>query len=128
MLQYLKTAVSTLDVCVFNITCDDIANAILERHAAGVKVRVICDDDQAKSNGSDIGKLKDAGIQVVDDNSPYHMHNKFGIINGRLLISGSLNWTIQGVLSNQENAMVTMDTSLISQFQAYFDNMWRSFA
>lgn len=87
LLKYIRTAASTLDICIFTLTCDDIANAILDRHTAGVKVRVICDDDQASSQGSDIGKLKSAGIQVVDDNSQYHMHHKFGIIDGRLLIN-----------------------------------------
>ena len=45
MVRYIMLAKKTLDVCVFNITNDDLANAILNRFKAGVKVRVISDDD-----------------------------------------------------------------------------------
>lgn len=58
MLDILKSAKNTLDICVFTITADEIANAIIEIHQKGVKVRVITDDEQRTSLGSDIRKHK----------------------------------------------------------------------
>jgi len=51
-----------LVVCVFNITNDDLADAIIERHNAGVNVRIVSDDECAKNKGNDIQRLADAGI------------------------------------------------------------------
>lgn len=47
LLQLLRGAQRTLDVCVFTITCDEIADALMQAHKRGVRVRVISDNDQA---------------------------------------------------------------------------------
>lgn len=49
LLQVLRSAQRTLDVCVFTITCDEIADALLQAHQRGVRVRVISDNDQVDS-------------------------------------------------------------------------------
>ena len=45
------------------------------------------------------------------------MHNKFAIIDGKLLINGSFNWTYQATKKNFENVVVTNNESLVNQFQ-----------
>lgn len=45
------------------LLCCTPAAALMDAHRRGVSVRVISDDDQAASNGSDVQALKDAGIQ-----------------------------------------------------------------
>lgn len=42
-----------------------------------------------------------------------HMHHKFAVIDGRLLVNGSFNWTRQAVLYNQENCVVTDNPQLV---------------
>ena len=74
------------------------------------------------------GILCSAGIKVVHDNSTYHMHHKFCIIDGKKLLNGSLNWTMQGITSNQENVMVTRNLAFVKPFQARFNNMWSQFS
>ena len=46
LLSVLRSAQRTLDVCVFTITCDEIADALLQAHQRGVRVRIISDNDQ----------------------------------------------------------------------------------
>jgi len=43
-----------LKICVFNLTNDDLAAAVLDRHKAGVIVQVITDDECMNNPGSDI--------------------------------------------------------------------------
>lgn len=56
------------------------------------------------------------------------MHHKFCIIDDSKLLNGSLNWSVQGVRSNQENVMITNDPALVRPFRAAFDSLWRSYA
>jgi phosphatidylserine/phosphatidylglycerophosphate/cardiolipin synthase-like enzyme len=48
MLDLLYGARSTLDICVFNITCNELAEAVIAAHRRGVRVRVITDNDQVR--------------------------------------------------------------------------------
>ena len=45
------------------------------------------------------------------------MHHKFAVVDGRLLLNGSFNWTRQAVLSNQENVVVANNTALVGAWQ-----------
>jgi len=126
-LQYLSSPKKTLDVCVFTITDDSAANILIDLHKKGVKVRVITDDDQSASQGSDVQTIKKAGVPTKMDSSPYHMHNKFAIIDGVLLLNGSYNWTTTANTKNNENMIVTNNKGLIKQFSSYYEELWKQF-
>jgi len=126
-LQYLSSPKKTLDVCVFTITDDSAANILIDLHKKGIKVRVITDDDQSASNGSDIQTIKKAGVPVKMDSSPYHMHNKFAIIDGLVLLNGSYNWTTTANTKNNENMIVTNNKKLLTSFSNYFEVLWKQF-
>ncbi|EFJ40702.1 MT associated signaling protein phospholipase D [Volvox carteri f. nagariensis] len=126
-LAHLAAATRHLDICVFTITNDDISDVVLDLHRKGVKIRVITDNDQAQTQGSDIDKFRAVGIPVRQDRSPAHMHHKFAIIDGRVLLNGSFNWTRQAVTGNNENVTVMSDARLISAFQTQFNKLWEAF-
>ncbi len=58
----IRTAMKTLDVCVFNLTNDKLAQAILEANERGIKVRIITDDEKCHDKGSDVEKFWDSVI------------------------------------------------------------------
>lgn len=47
-LEVLGGTRGTLDICVFTITCDEIANTVIDLHKRNVKVRIITDNDQVR--------------------------------------------------------------------------------
>src|SRR4051812_44156052 len=81
--RFLRGAARSLDICVFTITDDLLAGSILDAHRRGVAVRVITDDAKAEDLGSDVDRLEHAGIAVRVDRSPFHMHHKFALADGR---------------------------------------------
>jgi phosphatidylserine/phosphatidylglycerophosphate/cardiolipin synthase-like enzyme len=120
----LAGARRTADLCVFTITDDRIARAIRTAHERGVAVRIITDDEKAGDLGSDIPRLAEAGIPVAMDDSPSHMHHKFAVIDGRVLLTGSFNWTRSASEANQENVVVTDDPRLVRPFATEFERLW----
>jgi len=126
-LQYLSSPQKTLEVCVFTITDDAVSNILVDLHKKGIKVRIITDDDQSNSTGSDIQTMKKAGIPVEMDSTPYHMHNKFAIIDGVLLLNGSYNWTTTANTKNNENMIVTNNKGLVKSYGEYFEKLWKEF-
>lgn len=90
-----------MKIAVFNFTNDALREAVLERHRAGVKVQIVTDDECMNNFGSDIKHLAASGIPVRTDSAvEYHMHNKFVIVDGIFLLTGSFNWTVQAGKSN----------------------------
>ena len=53
LIAVLSSARRSVSVAVFSLTCDEIADALLALHRKGVKVRLITDDEQVASAGSD---------------------------------------------------------------------------
>ena len=117
----------TLDICVFTIADDRLTDAILDCHKRGVQVRVVSDNDKQHDSGSDIARLRDRGVPVRLDDSPYHMHHKFALVDGRLLANGSFNWTRSATEKNDENLVVTDDANLVRVFGLQFEKLWQQF-
>jgi phosphatidylserine/phosphatidylglycerophosphate/cardiolipin synthase-like enzyme len=124
----LGRARRTIDVCVFTITDDRVSSALLNAHRRGVRIRVMTDNEKTSDTGSDIDRLAEAGIQVREDRSAYHMHHKFAILDGTRLLTGSYNWTRGAAEHNAENFIVTSDRSLVTLFSREFERLWQEFA
>jgi len=120
----LGNARTTVDACVFTITDDRLANALIDTHQRGVAVRIITDDSKAEDFGSDVDRLAEAGIPIRVDRSPFHMHHKFAVVDGSTLLTGSYNWTRGAANENEENLIVTGEPRLVSPFVSTFDDLW----
>ena len=127
LLDLLVGARHSLDISVFTISDDRLADAILLAHTRGVITRLITDDDKARDQGSDIFYLIDQGVPVRMDSSENHMHHKFAIIDRKILVNGSFNWTRSATEYNQENILVTDETKLVSAYVAEFEQLWLQF-
>lgn len=55
------------------------------------------------------------------------MHHKFVIIDNKILISGSINWTKSAFFGNYENVLVTNETAIVTPFLNEFEKMWTQF-
>ncbi|XP_044044917.1 mitochondrial cardiolipin hydrolase [Siniperca chuatsi] len=124
LLQRILSTSSSLDLCVFAFSNMDLSRAVLALHSRGVTIRVLTDKDYAAITGSQIGVLRKAGICVRCDVASVYMHHKFAVVDGRLLITGSLNWTLTAVQCNMENILVTEEPDLVQPFIKEFNRLW----
>src|SRR5687768_14672455 len=107
ILSAIAAAGSSLQICVFTISDDRIAQAILRAHRRGIQVRILTDNEKLFDQGSDIRQLAAAGIPVRVDETPNHMHHKFALLDNQTLLTGSYNWTRSAARYNHENLIVT---------------------
>jgi phosphatidylserine/phosphatidylglycerophosphate/cardiolipin synthase-like enzyme len=126
LVRLLDGARESLDICVFTITHDDLSEAIVRASSRGVAIRILSDDLKATDTGSDIDRLRQAGVAVRVDRSPYHMHHKFAIFDRRMLLNGSFNWTRGAAMNNAENFVLLSDPRLLGQFQHEFELLWEN--
>ena len=125
IVQHFRSARRSVDFCVFTLSDDRIAQEVLAAHARGVALRFITDNDKETDSGSDVTRLRAAGVPTVVDRTDAHMHHKFAIFDGQWLLNGSYNWTRSACSHNEENLVATNDVTLLRQFQGAFDQLWR---
>ena len=67
------------------------------------------------------------GLPVRMDSSENHMHHKFAVIDSKVLVNGSFNWTRSATDYNQENILVTDEPKLVSAYLEEFESLWLEF-
>ncbi|MGB0776341.1 MAG: phospholipase D-like domain-containing protein [Akkermansiaceae bacterium] len=122
--RMISEASQTLDICVFTITDNRIVERLEDAHRRGVRVRIISDDMKSEDLGSDMERLERQGIPCLYDRTSAHMHHKFAIADGGLLLSGSYNWTRSASTENNENIIISDNAKLLGGFQSEFDRLW----
>jgi hypothetical protein len=124
----LARAKESIDICVFTLTDDRLASAVLAAHRRRVRVRLITDNDKSNDEGSDVRRLAQAGISVRVDRTEFHMHHKFAVFDGERALTGSYNWTRGAAERNEEHIVVTDDHRLVLELARGFDALWRKLA
>ncbi|MEM6796130.1 MAG: phospholipase D-like domain-containing protein [Acidobacteriota bacterium] len=123
----IREARRSIDLCVFTVTDNRLAEALLQAHRQGVLVRMISDDDKAEDRGSDVDRLEASGIPTRRDKIPDHMHHKFAVFDGEIAVTGSYNWTRGAAERNYENLLVTDDPRLVGPYLSEFKRLWVAF-
>jgi phosphatidylserine/phosphatidylglycerophosphate/cardiolipin synthase-like enzyme len=124
IVSLVQMAKQSIDICVFTLTDNHIADALLRVHVRGVRIRLLSDEDKSFDLGADVNRLAKAGIPTCTSGGEGHMHHKFAIFDRSLLLNGSYNWTRGAQELNCENVVLSREKRLIDQFQAYFDRRW----
>jgi phosphatidylserine/phosphatidylglycerophosphate/cardiolipin synthase-like enzyme len=120
----------TADVAVYGFTLPRVAEALLDAHGRGVKVRVISNETHALGTrvSEELRALMDGGVEVrtLRGAGSYGiMHNKLGIYDGKLVSAGSFNWALTADGANHENIVFVRDENTVDGYAKYFDWMWR---
>lgn len=120
----LRSAISTVRICVFTISDDRITREIIAAHKRGVSVRVLTDNDKSLDMGSDIEELAREGVEVKMDYTKNHMHHKFAVVDKECLMTGSYNWTRSAANYNHENLLLTTDEGVVKEYLKEFEGLW----
>lgn len=120
----LCAARDRLDVCLYTITDNHLADALLAAHERGVTVRIITDDEKVQARGSDLERLADCGVPIRCDDCEGYMHHKFAVIDHARVLTGSYNWTRGAADWNFENLLLLAEPPLVAAFEAEFEALW----
>jgi len=128
IVRLIKESNKSIDVAIYSFTSKKIAKALIDAHNRGVKVRVIIDYGNGKSRYCVGPLLEDAGIEVryKKGSGGGLMHHKYAIYDGKILSTGSFNWTGSAERRNDENLVVIKnDPELVEEFKRNFSKLWK---
>ena len=125
----IKTIISseeTIDIAAFTFTAGDIAEALYNAKERGVKIRIIIDQKQDKKRCQVLEFLKEEGLdpQFLKGNIGGSMNNTFAIFDGKLLVTGSYNWTEYAEKFNYENAIFIDESEVIEEYEKEYESLY----
>ncbi|CAG0900954.1 unnamed protein product [Darwinula stevensoni] len=123
MVEYLNKAESTLDVCMYILTHRNLCNALIEASYRGLKIRCIVDKKVASEGygaGEMVGNLRRKGIAVRCFETTFLMHHKFVVIDKKIVMMGSFNWTMQAVCGNNDVVLISNHADIVNPFVEEF--------
>jgi len=124
LLTYIRSAKQSVDVCLMIFTCQEFGSELLQLKRKGIKIRAIVDRSNIDNLGCQISRLRESGVRVVAKSQSYLMHHKFAVIDNRIVVNGSFNWTGSAVFGNNENVIVTDNKKIVSAFVEEFNKLW----
>jgi phosphatidylserine/phosphatidylglycerophosphate/cardiolipin synthase-like enzyme len=117
----IDRARSSIRVQAYGFTSLPIIHALQRAAWRGVEVMAILDKvDERKYSGATL--LEAAGIQVWIDFERTIAHNKIIVIDGRLVIGGSYNFTAAAQKQNAESVTFTDRPEVADQFSNNWDS------
>jgi phosphatidylserine/phosphatidylglycerophosphate/cardiolipin synthase-like enzyme len=124
LIPLIESAQNNISFMAFSFTHDDLGNALLERAQAGVEVKGIFETRGSETEYSEMTKFYCAGIPVLQDGNPGTFHHKVIIIDDRMVVTGSLNFSENADDSNDENVMVVSNRDIAAQYRQEFERRW----
>ena len=125
IIKNIDSAKEFINIAMYTFTDREIAQAIIRARDRGVDIKIYLDRSQVNAKYSKSRYFVNnaiEGIRISSNN--YIMHNKFAVIDNKIVITGSYNWTASAGERNDENLLVIDDESIIEKYQNLFINLW----
>lgn len=108
----IKNAKESIDIAVYNISYRKLVNLLNEASLRGVKVKIFYFKKKADfSDNVEVIKIKDK------------LHTKVAIIDKKIVIFGSANWTEESFKENYEVFYISDRVELSKQFNQFFESL-----
>ena len=131
LIRAIEASKATIQIAMFSFFSQPIAEALLRAKDRGVKVQVVMDKSQTGTSkldewfawhGFELRLI--SGPDRSRDPRYQKMHNKLAIFDGKMLESGSFNYSTRAETLSFENANFFNDADLIARYAIYFTQMF----
>ncbi|MEI7553732.1 phospholipase D-like domain-containing protein [Candidatus Chlorohelix sp.] len=126
--NFISTAQSTVDIADYDFDLANVADAMVAAAKRGVRVRMVTDTDTLTNKDKNIqaafDKLKKANIPIVDDQRGAIMHNKFTVVDNKVVSTGSWNYTDGDTYHLNNNVIFITNQQLAQNYTTEFEKMF----
>ena len=120
----VEAAEESVRFMAFSFTHDDLGEAMLARDKAGVDVKGVFETRGSETEYSEFSRLFCANVPVRQDGNPAILHHKVLIIDDRIVITGSANFSNNADRHNDENLIVLDNEDIARLYLNEFDRRW----
>ncbi|MBE9222917.1 competence protein ComE [Cyanobacterium stanieri LEGE 03274] len=140
----LNQATESIDLALFVFSKQPLSNSLENQNLKGTQIRALIDPLFAYryySEGLDLlGVELSNNCQYYDDNNPWKnpldtvgipniergdkLHHKFALIDNKIVITGSHNWSAAANYNNDESLLIIDNTIIAEHFRREFDRLY----
>ena len=125
IINTIENAEESIFVAAYSFTSKPIADALIRAYQNGIDVRVVLDKSQRTAKYSAFLEIKKLGLPVRINSKYAIMHNKFMIIDGKILQTGSFNYSQAAEDSNAENVLIISDNiGVVKKYVQKWLELW----
>jgi phosphatidylserine/phosphatidylglycerophosphate/cardiolipin synthase-like enzyme len=125
VVQVISEAQHTIHLAAYGFTSKPIAGALFVAKQRGVNVEVVLDKSNTTERYSVATFLTKSGIPVRIDSRYAIMHDKFIVVDGVTVETGSFNYTRAAEENNAENVIVLRnDPATAGRYEAEWQRLW----
>lgn len=117
----MDEAKESILVMAYAISEPTLTRSLIAASKRGVSCRLIVDRHEQNAAGTTARQIKKAGITTTVDRACKLMHHKFAIIDSRVVVTGSMNWSASGDTLNAENTLIIEDKAIANIFTEEFN-------
>jgi len=125
----VRKAEKSISAHFYSCNLYELKDALIDAHEDGIIVRFITDNENyanSQMREACYDPLSAAGIPILTDSTSAQSHNKFMVVDGKYVWTGSLNATF-GSTKYQSNDVVKIESAdLANAYEDEFNEMWGS--
>ena len=111
----ILNAKSEIFIAMYNFSYKDFAKDLIKASKNGVKITVLFDNKKTKKDDEILDLLKENGIKTIINKDKNKMHLKIALIDSKIAIIGSTNWTEESFEENYDLIYITDDKKVITK-------------
>jgi phosphatidylserine/phosphatidylglycerophosphate/cardiolipin synthase-like enzyme len=124
IIPYVEKAQSNVRFMAFSFTDYPLAKAMIDRAAAGVDVAGVFEKVGSETEFAELRTLHCASVPVRQDGNPSFLHHKLIVVDERIVITGSLNYSTSADESNDENVIIIDNPEIAALYIQEFERVW----
>jgi phosphatidylserine/phosphatidylglycerophosphate/cardiolipin synthase-like enzyme len=120
----LSAAQDSIYFLAYSFTSNDLGDIVRAKAEAGLDVHGVMDEEQIDSNqGTEFDPFRQADLDVLIDGIPGLMHHKVFVIDGKIVVLGSYNFSQSAETRNDENIVVVYNEDIAEQYLSEFQRV-----
>ncbi len=123
LVRMIQQAQHTIRIAMFAYTNDRIHKALLDALTRGIQIDALW--ARRTLHDCDVSEIDEMLALNIGRVMPLvgTLHHKFAVIDNALVITGSANWSANGVSHNDENLLMIESEIVAQKYQTYFEQL-----
>ena len=124
IIPVVKSATQSIHFMAFSFTDFPLADAMIQRSKNGVVVSGVFERVGSDTDAAELKTLMCAQVPVRRDGNSSFLHHKVIVIDERIVVTGSMNYSTNAEESNDENVLIIDNAEIARLYMQEFERVW----